>query len=56
MHDTHPTSRGVLKSLIEALKARGYSFATLEDYCLWRWGPGVFDRFGAPGPAPKAAD
>jgi peptidoglycan/xylan/chitin deacetylase (PgdA/CDA1 family) len=45
MHDTHPTSRDILRSLIEELKRRGYSFGTLEDYCRWRWGPGVFDRF-----------
>ncbi len=45
MHDTHPTSRDVLKSLIEELKRRGYGFGTLEDYCRWRWGPNVFDRF-----------
>ncbi|HUW40284.1 MAG TPA: polysaccharide deacetylase family protein [Rectinemataceae bacterium] len=43
MHDTHPTSRDILKSLIEELKRRGYTFATLEDYCRWRWGPHVFD-------------
>jgi peptidoglycan/xylan/chitin deacetylase (PgdA/CDA1 family) len=48
MHDTHPTSRDVLKALIEELKLRGYSFATLEDYCRWRWGPEVF------GPAPAS--
>jgi peptidoglycan/xylan/chitin deacetylase (PgdA/CDA1 family) len=44
MHDTHPTSRDILKSLIEELKRRGYSFSTLEDYCRWRWGPEVFAR------------
>jgi len=43
MHDTHPTSRDILKPLIEELKRRGYSFGTLEDYCRWRWGPTVFD-------------
>jgi peptidoglycan/xylan/chitin deacetylase (PgdA/CDA1 family) len=45
MHDTHPTSRDVLKALIDELKRRGYSFGTLEDYCRWRWGPDVFARF-----------
>lgn len=45
MHDTHPTTRDILKSLIEDLKQRGYSFGTLEDYCRWRWGPEVFSRF-----------
>jgi peptidoglycan/xylan/chitin deacetylase (PgdA/CDA1 family) len=48
MHDTHPTSRDVLKGLIDELKLRGYGFGTLEDYCRWRWGPSVFDRFKAP--------
>jgi peptidoglycan/xylan/chitin deacetylase (PgdA/CDA1 family) len=47
MHDTHPTSRDILKDLIEELKRRGYAFATLEDYCRWRWGPEVFARFDA---------
>ena len=50
MHDTHPTTRDILKSLIEELKRRGYGFGTLEEYCRWRWGPGVFDRF-EPSPA-----
>jgi peptidoglycan/xylan/chitin deacetylase (PgdA/CDA1 family) len=54
MHDTHPTSRDVLKSLIEELKARGYGFDTLENYCRWRWGAGVFARFDPPLEAPKA--
>jgi len=47
MHDTHPTSRDILKQLIETLKQRGYTFATLEDYARWRWGDDVF------GPAEK---
>lgn len=38
MHDTHPTSRDILRTLIETLKSRGYSFGTLEDYARWRWG------------------
>jgi peptidoglycan/xylan/chitin deacetylase (PgdA/CDA1 family) len=50
MHDTHPTSRDVLKPLIEELKRRGYGFGTLEDYCRWRWGDGALDRF-APAPS-----
>jgi peptidoglycan/xylan/chitin deacetylase (PgdA/CDA1 family) len=45
MHDTHPTSRDVLKPLIDELKHRGYSFGTLEDYCRWRWEADVFARF-----------
>lgn len=42
MHDTHPTSLDVLRPLIQELRRRGYSFATLEDYCRWRWGASVF--------------
>jgi peptidoglycan/xylan/chitin deacetylase (PgdA/CDA1 family) len=45
MHDMHPTSRDVLDPLIKELKRRGYAFQTLEDYCRWRWGVHVFDRF-----------
>jgi hypothetical protein len=45
MHDVHPTTRDMLGPLIRELKARGYTFATLEDYARWRWGPHVFDRF-----------
>jgi peptidoglycan/xylan/chitin deacetylase (PgdA/CDA1 family) len=56
MHDTHPTSRDVLKSLIEELKRRGYSFGTLEDYCRWRWGDGVFDRFNPAFELPPKTD
>lgn len=56
MHDTHPTSRDVLKSLIEELKYRGYSFGTLEDYCRWRWGAEVFDRFNPSFETPPAVD
>ncbi|NNM55198.1 MAG: polysaccharide deacetylase family protein [Spirochaetales bacterium] len=44
MHDTHPTSRDSLKTLIEILKKRGYRFDTLDNYCRWRWGPHVFDQ------------
>jgi peptidoglycan/xylan/chitin deacetylase (PgdA/CDA1 family) len=55
MHDTHPTSRDALKSLIEELKLRGYAFSTLEDYCRWRWGPEVFDRFMPSFELPRAS-
>lgn len=44
-HDTHPTSRDVLGTVIDAYQALGYHFATLEDYSYWRWGPKVFDSF-----------
>jgi peptidoglycan/xylan/chitin deacetylase (PgdA/CDA1 family) len=54
MHDTHPTSRDVLKPLIDELKRRGYSFGTLEDYCRWRWGQSVFDRFNPGFELPQA--
>ena len=39
LHDIHPTSRDLLPRLIDALRERGYSFATLDEYCSWRWGP-----------------
>ena len=45
MHDTHPTSRDILKKMIETLKRRGYHFATMDDYCKWRWGPHIFEHF-----------
>lgn len=53
LHDSHPVSRDILRSLIGELKSRGYSFGTLNDYCFWRWGPDVFERFkkGAAGPS-----
>ena len=51
MHDTHPTSRDILGALIEELKRRGYTFSTLEDYCRWRWGLSVFDRFNPAHPS-----
>ena len=37
-HDTHPTSVLMLPKLIESLKEKGYTFATIEDYVKWRWG------------------
>ena len=54
MHDTHPTSRDVLKGLIEELKRRGYGFSTLEDYCRWRWGDHVFDGYEDASSRPRA--
>jgi peptidoglycan/xylan/chitin deacetylase (PgdA/CDA1 family) len=56
MHDTHPTSRDTLKRLIVELKARGYSFATLEDYCRWRWGERAFEGAAAPSAPVPAGD
>jgi peptidoglycan/xylan/chitin deacetylase (PgdA/CDA1 family) len=47
LHDVHPTSRDMLVQLIRGLKQRGYDFATLEDYCVWRWGPAVFAAMDA---------
>jgi peptidoglycan/xylan/chitin deacetylase (PgdA/CDA1 family) len=38
MHDTHDATRDALAAVIDGLRAQGYSFATLEDYALWRWG------------------
>jgi peptidoglycan/xylan/chitin deacetylase (PgdA/CDA1 family) len=36
-HDTHNTDIATLPIVIDALKAWGYSFATMEDYVQWRW-------------------
>ena len=36
-HDTHPTSKEILKEVIDKLKSEGYTFATMEDYVQWRW-------------------
>ncbi|MGO8694327.1 MAG: polysaccharide deacetylase family protein [Rectinemataceae bacterium] len=55
MHDTHPTSRDILKPLIEELKRRGYTFATLDDYCRWRWGDHVFDALDGSATAAATA-
>lgn len=38
MHDTHNTTLKALPAVITALKARGYRFATMEDFVLWRYG------------------
>jgi peptidoglycan/xylan/chitin deacetylase (PgdA/CDA1 family) len=38
MHDTHPTAREALPKIIADLKSRGYSFATMEDFVLWKYG------------------
>jgi peptidoglycan/xylan/chitin deacetylase (PgdA/CDA1 family) len=37
MHDTHNTTLRILPDLIKGLKAKGYSFATMEDYVIWRY-------------------
>ena len=37
-HDTHLTTKTVLPKIITKLRAMGYSFATMEDYAIWRWG------------------
>ncbi|TGK15668.1 polysaccharide deacetylase family protein [Leptospira fluminis] len=37
-HDTHPTTKEILTSVIRKLHAEGYRFATMEEYSLWRWG------------------
>lgn len=38
MHDTHNTTLRILPDLIKGLKAKGYTFATMEDYIVWRYG------------------
>jgi len=37
-HDTHLTTKTVLKKIIQKLKTMGYTFGTMEDYAKWRWG------------------
>ena len=36
-HDTHPTTRDILRYVIDKLKSEGYRFATMEEYVRWRW-------------------
>ncbi len=38
MHDTHLVTRDVLSSIIKELKERGYRFATMEDFVMWKYG------------------
>ncbi len=37
-HDSHNTTAEVLPELISGLKGRGYSFGTMEDYLVWKYG------------------
>lgn len=37
MHDTHNATRDALEAVIDGLRNKGYSFATLEEYAHWRW-------------------
>lgn len=37
-HDTHLTTKTILPEIIKKLKSSGYSFGTMEDYSMWRWG------------------
>jgi peptidoglycan/xylan/chitin deacetylase (PgdA/CDA1 family) len=47
-HDTHPTSRDALPTIIDGLRAAGYAFGTMEDYVTWRWNRTSADM--TPGP------
>jgi len=38
MHDTHLVTRDVLQSVIADLKVKGYKFATMEDFVMWKYG------------------
>jgi len=38
MHDTHLVTRDVLLSVITDLKKKGYRFATMEDFVVWKYG------------------
>jgi len=46
MHDTHLATKDVLPSVIEELKRRGYSFRTMEDFVVWKYGKGSRDILG----------
>ncbi len=37
-HDTHDTTRAALSDIIDGFRQAGYSFGTLEDYVVTRWG------------------
>jgi len=37
-HDTHNTTAEILPDIIRGLKAKGYVFATMEDYVIWKYG------------------
>jgi peptidoglycan/xylan/chitin deacetylase (PgdA/CDA1 family) len=49
MHDTHNATRDVLKAIIDGLRAAGYTFGTIEDFAMWRWGRPSSEL--TPGPA-----
>ncbi len=41
-HDTHLTTVKILPRIIEELQRRKYTFATMEDYVVWRWNMSSF--------------
>lgn len=49
MHDTHNTTRDALREMIEGLRERGYTFATLEQQVLEQYGRSSLEL--TPGPA-----
>ena len=49
MHDTHSATRDVLPQIIDGLRAKGYSFETIEHYVQWRWGRPSSDLTPGPG-------
>ncbi|HON16819.1 MAG TPA: polysaccharide deacetylase family protein, partial [Spirochaetota bacterium] len=38
MHDSHNSTVCALPEIIIKLKAKGYFFATIEDYFIWKYG------------------
>jgi peptidoglycan/xylan/chitin deacetylase (PgdA/CDA1 family) len=38
MHETHNTTLRILPAVIQGLKAKGYRFATIEEFVTWRYG------------------
>jgi hypothetical protein len=49
LHDTHNATRDALQTIIDGLRAAGYTFGTIEDFAMWRWGRPSIDL--TPGPA-----
>ena len=49
MHDTHPTTLKALPTIIDGLKAAGYSFGKVEEAVVARWGRPSYEL--TPGPS-----
>ncbi len=49
LHDTHNATRDALPAIIDGLRAAGYTFGTIEELAMWRWGRPSSEL--VPGPA-----